>query len=151
MLLPCQSNRIFKNTHVKLVILRIMSVLSASLCVMLLAGCFAFSEEGKELSTIGGDLILSGRSDGILNLDQELGSLIQHSCSKGTAAVYPVRGDIHSDIVTNSATHHLIIRGSKGDVVIRLQRQVQLHKYVVVEYFIPKKLRYFGGQWFVSR
>lgn len=122
-----------------------------ALCLMLLAGCFAASEEGQRLSNLGGSLILNGHSNDILNADFELGQTVQAVCGNGAGAVYPIKGDITSPIGDSSATHHLFLRCSKGDVVIRLLYETSLDKFRVIEYFRPKRLSHLGGRWWVER
>jgi len=128
----------------------IRAVKAAIPCVALL-GCFAVSEEGQRLSVVGGDLILSGRSSDIVNQDLKLGPQVQLFCGRGTAAVYPLKGDVSPPIGDGSATHHLILRCSKGDFVIRLRHKRVGDKYAVVDSFSPKRLRYVAGWWSVER
>ena len=119
--------------------------------LMNLVGCYVASEEGQRLSRIGGELITVGHSDDLINVGPDLGLLVTTLCSKGTSAVYPVKGDVQSEAAKGSATHHLIIRCSRGDVVLRLQYDSKVRKFRFVEYFKPKKLRYLGGRWSIER
>jgi hypothetical protein len=125
--------------------------LSAFLSLMLLAGCFVVSEEGQKVSKIGGDLLVAGYSDELAEQSPGLGPIVQGLANSGAASVYPVEGDISPPAGSSSVTHHLIVRASKGDIVIRLRYDPRLRKFHVVDYFSPKGLRYFGGRWSVER
>lgn len=119
--------------------------------LLVFAGCYPASKEGNRISRIGGDLVTNGRSDDLVINDPDFSSFATDLCGKGNAEVYPGSGDIRSGAGAGEATHHLILRCAKGDAVLRLRYDSKTDRYALVEYFKPKKLRYFAGRWSIER